>query len=406
MAPVGDSNDAVSSSTLEVEVAQSEREGTAGLLVKSRRCSVLDLPSPVTLVLMLLFAMLGGLIGGNLGGHLAAQEAAISSSSQPAPLLPLSQPLPSHSLIAPPPPLPPAPLPPIPSPSSPTSPSIGGFALSQYRHMHTWTLDGVQDDLSGVAVLPHVASFGGDQRLPIMLVTNDPTQLLEYMAPSAADRSTQTLELVRTIVLDGFEDTEGLCVLAPSGHGGLVLGGHADLLVTEERRRDIVRVALPAHGVWNAQAPAVNRTTASAVYATQISTYSPNKGIEGVASVDDRTFYAVVEKQPMRVLKLTVAGDDATAAPTVHVEDAFDAEVVLAGLATDLAGIHYLTSSDELVLLSQESSRLIRTTRDGVVIETLDVAGTQPEGVAFTSDLASFFLAAEPNELLRYDRVV
>ena len=192
MAPVSDSNGAVSSSTLEVEVAhKSEREGTAGLLVKSRRCSVFDPASPVRLVLMLLFAMLGGLIGGYLGGHLAAQEAYISSSSQPAPLLPPPQPLPSLSLVAPPPPLPPAPapLPPTPSPSSPTSPSIGGFALSQYTLAHTWTLDGVDDDLSGVAVLPHVASFGGDQRLPIMLVTNDPTQLLEYMAPSAADRS-------------------------------------------------------------------------------------------------------------------------------------------------------------------------------------------------------------------------
>ena len=31
------------------------------------------------------------------------------------------------------------------------------------------------------------------------------------------------------------------------------------------------------------------------------------------------------------------------------------------------------------------------------------LGGTQPDGVAFTPDLATFFVASEPNELLRYD---
>ena len=177
--------------------------------------------------------------------------------------------------------------------------------------------------------------------------------------------------------------------------GGTHFSAAAELLLIEERRRDVARVELPPYG----DAAAVGRENAT-VWSTGISTHSANKGIEGVACVDERTAYAVVEKQPMRVLKLTL-GDGGGAA---KVEDAFDAEAALAGHATDLAGVHYLPATGNLVLLSQESSRLLLVTPAGAVLESIAIGGTQPEGVAFTADLRSFFVASEPNELLRYDR--
>ena len=52
----------------------------------------------------------------------------------------------------------------------------------------------------------------------------------------------------------------------------------------------------------------------------------------------------------------------------------------------------------------QENSQLLRVSRDGALLEApFALGGTQPEGVAFTPDLATFFVASEPNELLRYD---
>ena len=98
----------------------------------------------------------------------------------------------------------------------------------------------------------------------------------------------------------------------------------------------------------------------------------------------------------MRVLKLTL-GDGGGAA---KVEDAFDAEAALAGHATDLAGVHCRRRS--LVLLSQESSRLLLVTPAGAVLRHRH-RRTQPEGVAFTADLRSFFVASS-QQLLRYDR--
>ena len=356
---------------------------------RERRCSPLMLcsaeTSPLWFTMQLMLVLLASGIGGFAGAH--AYDAPCVAMPPSPPAMPPEPP--RLDVHAAPPPLPPPP--PPPPPPSPT-----GF-LSQYALARSWTLVDVEDNLSGVAVLPHAAATGGDQRLPLLLVTNDPTTLYEYAAPSALDRPTQGLERVRAIALAGFEDTEGLCVRG----GGTHFSAAAELLVIEERRRDVARVELPPYG----DAAAVGRENATStgnatVWSTGISTHSANKGIEGVACVDERTAYAVVEKQPMRVLKLTL-GDGGGAA---KVEDAFDAEAALAGHATDLAGVHYLPATGNLVLLSQESSRLLLVTPAGAVLESIAIGGTQPEGVAFTADLRSFFVASEPNELLRYDR--
>eukprot|EP00966_Prymnesium_polylepis_P239837 5546086-Prymnesium_polylepis.2 len=101
----------------------------------------------------------------------------------------------------------------------------------------------------------------------------------------------------------------------------------------------------------------------------------------------------------MRVLALNMSSG-----ASAEVTDLFDAEASLHGIATDLAGVAFLPALGELVLLSQESKHLLRVSRDGSLVEPpFGLAGTQPEGIAFTADLASFFVASEPNELLRYD---
>ena len=102
----------------------------------------------------------------------------------------------------------------------------------------------------------------------------------------------------------------------------------------------------------------------------------------------------------MRVLSLNLSATGSSA-----VSDLFDAETALKTVVTDLAGVAFLPAPlGQLAILSQESKRLLRVSLDGHLIEApLALGGTQPEGIAFTPDFASFFIASEPNELLRYD---
>ena len=125
-------------------------------------------------------------------------------------------------------------------------------------------------------------------------------------------------------------------------------------------------------------------------------THSPNKGAEGVAyDPFEHVLYIVIEKEPMRVLKLNISSGDVTVP--------FDAQAVLGGLVTDLAGICFEPRHRHLILLSQESSALVQMTTSGrVLAPPVPVAGTQPEGVALSPDGNTLYVISEPNELFEY----
>lgn len=282
---------------------------------------------------------------------------------------------------------------------APAPPPPAPFALSNYRLTATWTLADVEDNLSGVLVLP---PKDGPGLISVLVTMNDPPKLRQYKmaaAPPAQGGAAAPLPtFVQEFVLSGFEDTEGVCV----GPGGLVL-------VTEERRKNVVLLpALP--DLSGGSSTVIERANATQVYHADIHTHSANKGIEGVAYDPARGLaYAVVEKTPMRVLAFDLDAQ-VESAEAAAISELFDADAALgpgAGGAgvTDLAGIAYLAPPlDQLAILSQENSQLLRVSRDGALLEApFALGGTQPEGVAFTPDLATFFVASEPNELLRYD---
>ena len=99
----------------------------------------------------------------------------------------------------------------------------------------------------------------------------------------------------------------------------------------------------------------------------------------------------------MRVLRVDVA----TGAWT----EPFDAQAVLGGLVTDLAGIVFEPTHRNLVLLSQESRLLIQTTPGGVLLgRTMRIEGAQPEGVALSPDGRAMYVISEPNQVHEYRR--
>ena len=85
---------------------------------------------------------------------------------------------------------------------------------------------------------------------------------------------------------------------------------------------------------------------------------------------------------------------------TLVVDEPWDAEQVLSAEVTDLAGMAYDNVSDTLLILSQESSRILRVNPDtGAILERLDLVGTSTsEGLTFFDD-CKLAVAHEPNRV-------
>ena len=99
----------------------------------------------------------------------------------------------------------------------------------------------------------------------------------------------------------------------------------------------------------------------------------------------------------MRVLRVDIASG--------AISDAFDAQAVLSPWVDDLAGVHFAPRSRTLLLVSQESKKVLQVTTDGELIgQPLVIGGTQPEGIVLAEDEQTLYVISEPNELLAYHR--
>ncbi|GMH72655.1 hypothetical protein TL16_g05972 [Triparma laevis f. inornata] len=125
-------------------------------------------------------------------------------------------------------------------------------------------------------------------------------------------------------------------------------------------------------------------------------------------SSHDRTqepgvFYAVQEKHPMRVLVLTIDSNTQKA----HASELFDAEAILAPAGMeDLAGVHYDVNTKNLLILSEDSRKVVRTNLTGEILDVFDVPeGIQLEGIAANSDMSQLYFVGEPAEIFIYSFV-
>lgn len=131
-----------------------------------------------------------------------------------------------------------------------------------------------------------------------------------------------------------------------------------------------------------------------------------NRGFEGVAFVPGGETDTLLVCQeggdplvPRRVLQFQRRSDGLSFdfADDLVVLEPWDAQSGFAGIASDLSGLHYDVTEGSLLLLSHESSVLLRVElTSGIVLDTLLLdAAPQYEGVTLADD--RLVLVSEPN---------
>ena len=238
------------------------------------------------------------------------------------------------------------------------------------------TLSGISN-ASGVAWKPETDTF--------FIISNGTHALYEY----TADFKTQ----LRTVALDnGGTDTEDV----------VYLGSNRFAVVDEVNQAWVVSIPDGAKSA-NMSATDAEHYVVSAPPATT------NRGLEGITirpGVGTAGQFIVcqeggVANTPIRVLffeRRTTAGTSNYADGTLVVTEPWNALSKLGSVATDLAAVHFDVSSSTLLVLSQESSRLLRVVPEtGEILEQRDLSGSpQYEGVTLTND-GRLVLVSEPN---------
>jgi uncharacterized protein YjiK len=250
-------------------------------------------------------------------------------------------------------------------------------ALSSYvRTAGPITLGGISN-ASGIAWKPETNTF--------FIISNGTHALYEY----SADFGTR----LRTVSLDnGSTDTEDVVYLGSNRFG----------VVDEENQVYVVSIPDGATSANMAAADAEH-------YVVSAPPATTNRGFEGVTirpGVGAAGQFIVcqeggVSDTPMRVLtfqKQTASGTFSYANGTLTVQEPWNALTVLGSVATDLAAVCFDTASSTLLVLSQESSRLLRVVPEtGAILDQRDLSSSpQYEGVTL-ADGGRLVLASEPN---------
>jgi uncharacterized protein YjiK len=73
------------------------------------------------------------------------------------------------------------------------------------------------------------------------------------------------------------------------------------------------------------------------------------------------------------------------------------------GTLTDISDMTYDVLSDTLLLLSDESKKIVKISLTGVYQDEMEIFLTQPEGLALHSDSRKMYITGEPREYYRYE---
>ena len=170
---------------------------------------------------------------------------------------------------------------------------------------------------------------------------------------------------VGSMTFTGFEDTEGIAY-----------AGNGQFVIAEERLQDLFLLTYVRFGT----------VARSALQSVSLGATIGNEGIEGVCRDPvTGTYLAVKERTPARVLSFAANFAAGTATPVDLFLPASLGVTDLADIAA-LAAVPSLVGTadqDNLLIISQESARVVKCTRAGVVLGTLSLAGlsTTAEGI-------------------------
>lgn len=257
----------------------------------------------------------------------------------------------------------------------------GSVGLDDYERIAGPTTLGSMDNLSGVTWKPETDTF--------FLVANTAHLLYEY------DAAFETR--LRTISLDnGPTDTEDVAYLGNDRFAVVVETNEVFVLTIDDTQTTADMSASDVEHYVVSAPPAV------ANYGFEGVTLRPDVGDVGQFIVCQEGGSSV----PIRVLTFNRSSSPGTfsyADGTLVVDEPWNATTELGGVAIDLASVFFDTSDATLLVLSQESSRLLRVVPEtGEVLDQRDLSGSpQYEGVTLTDD-GRLVLASEPNYIEIY----
>jgi uncharacterized protein YjiK len=228
--------------------------------------------------------------------------------------------------------------------------ALAQLDLAQYQLAGRFPLPGTASEASAV-------TFNWDTGT--LFVLGDEGDAVVEVSTTGAPLSTMSLT--------GFDDTEGLTYI-----------GGGQFVIVEERIQDVYRLT------YTAGSSAARNSLPTVSLGDTVG----NIGLEGI-SYDPRNgaFVAVKEKDPQRVVGATLdfaAGSGSVTdlfSPNLGVLDLSDVQVLAASAL-------FLGSGDEnnLLVYSQESSRLLEITRDGQVLSTFDFTALASDAEGVTVD--------------------
>jgi len=245
-------------------------------------------------------------------------------------------------------------------------PNEHSIHLDQFEFKLRIKIPGVNDNLSGITYSPHSDT--------LFAIVNNPEIIVEI---------SKNGKVQRTIMLDGFEDTEGI--------------SHVDgnlFAVVEERDRQITFVDL------NSRTHRIDHHACPTVSLKPIFKGPPNRGLEGIAWTGQSKFILALEYQPDKIYTLALSPHRIKPIPLSHQR-----------LMRDIAGLHVLENGNILVL-SDESKLLMEYSFEGKPLSSksfnqhpssLSEWIKQPEGVA-VSNGNRLYIVSEPNELFIFQK--
>ncbi|MCL5975242.1 MAG: SdiA-regulated domain-containing protein [Gammaproteobacteria bacterium] len=253
--------------------------------------------------------------------------------------------------------------------NSPLSGIESEWDLTQYHPVgKTIRIEGIDDNLSGLTYHPPSGH--------LYAVTNKPRQIHIL---------TKTGELVRSIKLDGFRDTESIAY-----------GYDNYFFIAEEQRQNLVKIEVPDH------VNTVNYSDAT-IYHIDVG-HNDNHGLEGVAWSQQFGLFAVQEKPPLIIYQPTESHD---------FSDTLKALSQVRLNVRDFAGMEVLPGKvDKLLILSESSDSLHVVDMQGNELSRLSLRSDpfgllgwfwQPEGVA-VDDEGVIYIVGEANQFLALKR--
>lgn len=235
--------------------------------------------------------------------------------------------------------------------------------LDLYQVTHNKAIEGIGDQLSGLTYSPVTDSLFG--------VTDSPSQIVELSFDG---------RVKRIISLEYLSDTEGITHVRD------------DLFViTEESKRLISFVRI------NGQTQSISTVEQTILLNNVVNYRNKRKGPEGIAWSDKLGLLVANEQQPATLSQIDLAGG----LKDYKVVANYIVDLPL----KDLAGLYAIPKTPHVIVLSDESRRILEIDQLGNVLSQFKLTSgpfdliytmEQPEGIAMDSH-ENIYVVGEPN---------